>query len=178
MMVRSKSIGAVDYSQFRAGSSDSKCQGCQGKVLSIIPCHWLSSNNHFEFLPNYQKIVALNSPVLIIIDAHWGVLKFRKINDLFNGAPFPTLSHLQVFPTERLVTCFGTFHPPCFKCSKCTLRSIGFSSKKVILQRCSFAVSCFVDVWWLITAVSVSLNNIPNVYLQQFCLLTNSKFCP
>ena len=43
MMIRSKSIGAVDYSQFRAGSSDSKCQGCQGKVLFTIPCHWLLS---------------------------------------------------------------------------------------------------------------------------------------
>ena len=29
---RSKSIGAVDYSQFLASSSDSKCRGCEAKV--------------------------------------------------------------------------------------------------------------------------------------------------
>ena len=32
MCARSKSIGAVDYSQFPASSSDSKCRGCEAKV--------------------------------------------------------------------------------------------------------------------------------------------------
>ena len=35
MYARSKSIGAVDYSQFPAISSDSKCRGCEAKV-----CYW------------------------------------------------------------------------------------------------------------------------------------------
>ena len=33
-----------------------------------------------------------------------------------------------MFPTERLVTSFGNFHPPCFKCSKCALRKVSKKS--------------------------------------------------
>ena len=36
-----------------------------------------------------------------------------------------------MFPTERLVTSFGNYHPPCFKCSKCALRKV---SKKNLNQ--------------------------------------------
>ena len=35
MCGRSKSIGAVDYSQFPASSSDSKCRGCEAKVCLL-----------------------------------------------------------------------------------------------------------------------------------------------
>ena len=83
MCARSKSIGAVDYSQFPASSSDSKCRGCEAKVCLPDPDQITSKDHtHVEFVNFYKNKI----PIL---------LNFTRAKNI--------LHKLQVVPEKTLL---------------------------------------------------------------------------